>query len=54
MLAIGSDHGGFLLKEKIIEFLETEGIDFDLEPMMPSQWIILILPFRLPRLCLGE
>jgi ribose 5-phosphate isomerase B len=28
MLAIGSDHGGFLLKEKIIEFLETEGIDF--------------------------
>lgn len=28
MLAVGSDHGGFLLKEKIKEFLETEGLPF--------------------------
>lgn len=27
MLAIGSDHGGFILKERIKEFLENEGFD---------------------------
>lgn len=28
MLAIGSDHGGFLLKERIKEYLEAEGVAF--------------------------
>lgn len=28
MLAIGSDHGGFLLKERIKEYLEAEGTAF--------------------------
>lgn len=29
MLAIGSDHGGFSLKEKIKEFLEQQGIPYE-------------------------
>jgi len=27
-IAIGSDHGGFLLKEKVIEYLKSRGIEF--------------------------
>lgn len=29
MLAIGSDHGGFVLKERIKEYLEAQGISFE-------------------------
>ena len=28
MMAIGSDHGGYVLKEKIKEFLREKDIDF--------------------------
>jgi ribose 5-phosphate isomerase B len=28
MVALGSDHGGFALKEKIIQFLDEKGIDY--------------------------
>lgn len=28
MIAIGSDHGGYILKEKIIEHLSARGIEY--------------------------
>lgn len=44
MLVLGSDHGGFLLKQEIKKHLEERGIAFPmLAALMKILWIILTL-----------
>ena len=55
MIAIGCDHGGFVLKQEIIKFLESAGYEYeDLEHTAKKAVTIPYMQKKLPTLWLTE